>query len=121
MESLKDKIFKILHLDNLIDNVSGYVEARLDLYKLEIREDIARVLAKAMIYVTLGFFGFLLLIFFSVGLAHFLNHYFTETYAGFWIVGGIYGLVFLILLLFRKSIDRNFEERFMEMIKRKQK
>lgn len=121
MESIKDKIFKILHLDNLIDNASGYVEARLELYKIEIREDVAKVLSKALIYMTIGFFGFLLLIFFSVGLALFLNRYFAEAYIGFWIIGGIYGLAFLILLVFRKSINKDFEKHFMEMIKRKQK
>ena len=118
---LKDKIFKLLHLDNLIENVSGYMEARLDLYKIEIREDLAKVLARSVIYVGIAGFGFLVLMFLSIGLAHFLNRYFAETYAGFWIVAGIYGTGFLIFLIFRKSIDRNFEKHFVEMIKRKNK
>ncbi len=121
MENIKDKIFKFLHLDNLVDNASGYVEARLELYKMEIREDVAKVLSRAIIYMTIGFFGFLLLIFFSIGLAYFLNQYFAETYVGFWIVSGIYGLAFLIFLVFRKSMDKNFEKHFIEMIKRKHK
>ena len=40
---------------------------------------------------------------------------------GFWIVAGIYGLIFLIFIVFRRPIDRNFERHFMEMIKRKNK
>ena len=118
---IKDKIFKLLHLDNLIESVSGYLEARLDLYKIEIREDLAKVLARSVIYVAIAGFGFLVLMFLSIGLAHFLNRYFAETYAGFWIVAGIYGAGFLIFLIFRKSIDRNFEKHFVEMIKRKNK
>ena len=121
MESIKDRILKFFHLDGLVDSLSGYVEARLELYKMEIREDVAKVLSIAIVYLTVGLCGFLLLIFLSVGLAHYLNQYFTGSYAGYWIVAGIYGVVFLVFLVFRKSIDRNFERHFVEMIKRKHK
>ena len=77
MENLKDKIFKLLRLDNLMDNLSGYVETRLELYKLEIREDVAKVLSKALIYGFIAILGMLFLVFFSVGLAHFLNVFFA--------------------------------------------
>lgn len=121
MENLKDKILKLLRLDGLIDNLSGYVEARLELYKLEIREDIAKVLSKALVYLAITLFAFMFLMFFSVGLAQFLNRYFTEPSAGYWIVAGVYGVAFLVFLVFRKDIDKNFERHFMDIIKRKQK
>ena len=121
MDSLKDKIFKFLQIDNLVDNASGFVEARLELYKMEIREDVARILSKAIVYVAIGLFGFLLLLFFSVGLAHFISRYFGEAFAGYWVVAGFYGIVFLFFLIFRKSIDQSFEKHFTELIKRKPK
>ena len=121
MENLKDKIFKLLRLDNLMDNLSGYLESRLELYKLEIHEDVAKMLAKALLYGFATIMGILFLVFFSVGLAHFLNGFFTGVFVGYWIVAGIYATALLILVVFRKSIDRNFENHFMDMIKRKQK
>jgi uncharacterized membrane protein YqjE len=121
MENLKDKIFKLLRLDNLMDNLSGYVETRLELYKLEIGEDIAKVLSKVLIYAFIAVLGMLFLVFFSVGLAHFLNVFFAGAFVGYWIVAGIYGLALLIFMIFRKSIDRNFENHFMDIIKRKHK
>jgi len=121
MDNLKDKIFKFLRLDNLVEHMSGYVENRLELYKLEIREDVAKILSKAIIYCVLAVFGMLCLLFFSIGLAHFLNRYFTDEYAGYWIVAGLYGVAFLSFLVFRKVIDRNFEKHFVELIKRKAK
>jgi hypothetical protein len=42
MEGIKDTIFKFLRLDNLVDNLSGYLETRLELFKVEVREDVAR-------------------------------------------------------------------------------
>jgi uncharacterized membrane protein YqjE len=121
MENLKEKFFKLLRLDNLIDNLSGYLESRLELYKLEIREDLAKVLSKAIIYALMAMCGVLFLIFLSIGLAHFLNVYFASQYEGYWIVAGIYALALLVFIVFRKTVNENFERHFIEMIKRKQK
>ena len=121
MESLKDTVFKFLRLEGLMSSLTGYIESQIELFKLEIREDIAKAISKAIVFFALLLFGFLFLLFFSLGLAHYINSFFEEIYAGYWIVAGIYGLAFLIFLLFRKSIDRNFEKHFLEMIKRKDK
>ena len=121
MEDLKDKFFKLLHLDNLVENISGYVEKRLELYKLEITEDLVKVLSKVLNYCLVAILGIFCLMFFSIGLAHFLNRFFADATAGYWIVAGIYTLALLIFVLFRKSIDRNFENHFLNMIKRKHK
>jgi len=121
MENLKEKIFKLLRLDNLMDNLSGYVESRLELYKLEIREDVARVLSKALVYAFMAIFAILFLVFFSVGLAHFINGYFSVAFAGYWIVAGLYALALLGFVIFRKGLDKGIEKHFMELIKRKQK
>jgi hypothetical protein len=121
MDELKDKVFKLLRLDNLVEHLSGYLETRLELFKLEVREDVAKVLSKAIVYLMMAFFGILFLIFFSIGAAQLLNAFFPGGYAGYWIVAGIYGVAFLIFIVFKKSIDRSFEKHFMEMIRSKQK
>jgi uncharacterized membrane protein YqjE len=121
MDKVKEAIFKFLRLDNLMDHLSGYVETRLELYKMEIREDVAKVLSRTVFYGTMGLVGFLFLIFLSLGLAHFLNRFFSNPDAGFWIVAAIYGVAFLIFLVFRESIRKNFERHFIEMTKRKHK
>ena len=121
IEGLKEKLFKLLRIDNLMENLTGYAEARLELFKLEIREDVAKMLSKAIIYGILAIFGFLFLIFVSIGMAQFLNNFFSHPYVGSWIVAGVYGVAFLGLVVFRDSIDRAFEKRFLELIKRKSK
>ena len=121
MDNLKDTIFRFFKLDSIIGSLSGYVESRLELYKIEIREDIGRALSKAMVFAVLGFFGFLFLIFFSIGLAHFINYFTEASFLGYWIVAGIYGVTFLLIIIFKKDIDIIFEKRFIEMTKRKAK
>ncbi len=121
MEGIKDTIFKFLRLDNLIENISGYVEARIELLKIEIREDVAKVLARALMVLIIVLLAVLFLLFFSVGLAHFLNSFFAEPYLGYWIVAGIYGLPCLIFIIFRKQIGHSIEHRMMNIIKHKAK
>jgi len=119
LDSLKDTVFKFLKLENLISNLSGFIEARVELLKLEIQEDVARVLANALVYAAIMLFFFFLLIFLSVGLAHWIGTRTGASYIGYWAVAGIYGFVFAIFLVFRKTVSHNFEKHFSEMIRRK--
>jgi hypothetical protein len=121
MENIKDAILKFLKIDTLISNLSGYIEARISLFKMEMQEDIARVLAKSLVYVAMMFFAFLFLVFFSIGLAQYLNHFFADSFAGYWIVSGIYLLIFLFCLAFQKLLHKNIEKNFNEMFKHKEK
>ena len=119
--NIVESILKVLKLDSIVSTLTGYVEARFDLLKAEIREDVSRAVAKSLTIVAMLLVGFMFLVFFSIGLAYFLNRYFEDTFAGFWIVAGIYGFILLLLLLFRKSIHGYFEQQLAEMMKRKEK
>lgn len=120
MEGIKDTIFKFLRIDNLADNLTGYVETRIKLLKIEIKEDVTRVLSRGLVQSTLIFFGFLFLIFFSIGLAEYINTFFLNSFEGYWIVSAIYFAFFLIFLAFRKNINRKFEKYFSELINRRE-
>jgi uncharacterized membrane protein YqjE len=121
MEKISETILKFLRLDNFVQTLTGYVETRIALLKIEIREDIAKAIARGVVTLAILLIGFIFLIFFSIGLAHFLNQFFAVTYAGYWLVAGFYGLLFLLLILFRKDIHLYFERKLSEMIKHKGK
>ncbi len=119
MEGIKDTIFKFLRLDNLIANLSGLVETRIELIKIEIREDIAKVLARALMILIVVILALIFLLFLSIGFAHYLNTIFEKSHVGYWIVAGIYGIPCLIFIIFRKSISHSMETHLVHMIKRK--
>lgn len=121
MESIKETIFKFLRLDNLMGNLTGYVEARIELLKIEIKEDVAKVLASALMILIVAFLAFIFLLFLSFGLAHYLNTFFGKPQMGYWIVAGMYGVPCLIFVLFRKNIGHSMETHLMKMIKSKKK
>lgn len=120
MENIKDTVLKFLRINNLVDNLTGYVEARVKLMKIEIREDVANVLSKGLVHITMFFFAFLFLLFVSIGLANYINTLFVDSFTGYWILSGFYFLIFLILLIFRKSINQQFSKYFGEMIKKQE-
>ncbi|NJN42291.1 MAG: hypothetical protein HC811_08820 [Flammeovirgaceae bacterium] len=111
MEAIKDLIFRFLKVDKLIDHALGYVDDRVKLIKLEIREDVIKTLSSASIYALILFLGLSFLLFLSFGLALYLNQYYTESYPGFLIVSGIYLVLFLILLIFRKPLEIKIRNR----------
>lgn len=119
MDKIAESILKFLKLDSLVNHVTGYVEARIELMKVEIREDIAKTVARAIVVVTLILVGFLFLLFLSIGLAHFIIAQVQSAYVGYWSVAALYGTFFLLLFLFRKPIYDVFEKKLLEVIKHK--
>lgn len=119
MEKIKDTIFKFLRLENLMDNLTGYLEARVALIKIEIREEVVKVLSRGIILIFIIFLGSLFLLFMSLAAAQYLNMVFNSSYGGFLIVSCAYGALFALVMLLRKPIDRHFEKHLIELMKRK--
>lgn len=102
--SIKDILIKFFRLDSLTEDLSGYVEARVELLKIEVREEVAKALTRAMVIGAIVLLGVLCLLFVSLGAALFINQYFVDTYAGFFLVGGFYLILLLLSFGFRKKI-----------------
>lgn len=119
MEDIKDTILKFFRLDKLINSLTGYTESRIDLLKIEIREEVARVLASGLMVLIIVLLGLIFIFFLSIGLAHYLNSFYEKSQVGYWMVAGIYGLPCLIFVLFRKRISNAMETHLMNMIRRK--
>lgn len=118
--SLLEAIAKFFKLDTLKENLTGYVDARVQLLKLEVREDIAKVIRRTLVFGVILFLGFLSIIFLSLGFALFINRYFHESYVGFWIVGGFYFVLFILSITFKKKLFQNLENLFNERLKHKE-
>jgi len=118
-DSILESISKFLQLDKLKENLTGYVEARVELLKIEVREDVAKAITRALVFAVVIFLAFLFIIFFSLGLALFINRYFEENYLGFFIVGGFYLILFMLSLAFRNQLFHKLDSLFMERLNHK--
>jgi hypothetical protein len=117
MDSIKDRILKFLRLDGIISNLSGYVETRVALVKIEIREEVAGILSKALIMMVIFMVGFMVLLFLCIGTANYLNMVLESQFGGYMIIALFFGLLLLILLVFRKTFFRILGRQFEELIK----
>ena len=119
MENIKDRILKFLHLDEIIKNLSGYVETRVALVKLEIRDEVGGILSRGLMMMLIFMIGFLFLLFLSIGLAQYLNMLLESQFAGYLLVALFFGLILAVLLITRKSFFRMMENKFVELIKQR--
>ena len=115
---LKDSILKFLKLDSLIENLTGYVESRIELTKMEIREEIAKGLSKVALFMLMGAVFTLFVILISVAVAHLIAKS-VGAFGGFAIVAGFYLLLGLLLFAFKDAISEKLQDQIVENMKKK--
>ncbi len=113
----KESILKLLKLDGLVANLTGYVETRVELLKLEIREEIAKAIARMTVLVLVMATISLFILFFSVSVALLIGEY-LGFFEGFLIVSGFYLLVAILVLLMRKSLSDTMEKELLKKLKK---
>lgn len=115
---LKDSVLKFLKLDSLIENITGYVEARIELTKLELKEDAAKTLSKVLLFLLMGVVFTLFIVFISVAVANLIAEH-VGAFGGFAIVAGFYFLVSLLLYAFKDAIGEKLQGYLVEVMKKK--
>ena len=114
------KIKEALSLERWIENFEGYLDARIELAKFDIREALVGIMAKAVFIAGMAFFGLLALVCLNFGLAYWLNTLLNSSFAGFLLLGAFYLLLTLVIYLgkenpamqdkaeaaFRKALDQ---------------
>jgi len=115
---LKNSILKFLKLDGFVEILTGYLETRVELLKLEVKEDIAKALAKLLVIVVLVFACVCFVFFSSITLAFWLAQT-IGLIGGFGIVSFLYLVFVVILLLLQKPIGKSLEKKMLEIVKKK--
>ena len=100
---MENILFKFLKLDGLLEGIKGYIEARIQLFKLEMQEKASNVMATVIFIVMVAFCALMTLIFMSFALGFFLGHLLGNNYIGFLIIGLFY---MLILIVFAMNIGK---------------
>jgi len=89
--------------DSLISNLTGYLDTRIDIVKLEAQEKIKGVFVSSVHGVALGVLGFLFVIFGSIYLGLALNDALDSPSAGFGLVAALY---LVLAVLFFVGVDK---------------
>jgi hypothetical protein len=97
------KIKDVLSLDKLIENFEGYLDARIELVKYDLKELMVSVLTRSLIFLAMAVFGLAGLLCLNFALANLLNYLFENQFAGYFILSGIYFLITLVFYLNREN------------------
>jgi uncharacterized membrane protein YqjE len=111
-----DAILKLLKLDGLVNNLTAYVETRLEIIKLEVREEIARALARLSVLILVVASIALFILFLSVSVALWIGHYIGMV-EGFAIVTAVYFVLALLALTLRASISEALERKLLQKLR----
>ncbi|SKC76847.1 phage holin family protein [Ohtaekwangia koreensis] len=117
---IKESVLKFLKLDSLVQNLTGYVETKVELMKLEIKEDLAKGLSRVAVFIVLAFTFVLFIVFFSVAVAFKLGES-MGTFGGFAVVAGFYLLLAIVTFLSRENIFNKLEKELGELMTKKKK
>jgi hypothetical protein len=85
--------------DSLIGNLTGYLDTRIDLMRLEIQQKASTILVSTIHGATLAVLGLLFIIFVSIFAGLALNSALDSPFWGFGIVAGFYLLLLILVLV----------------------
>ena len=85
--------------DSLIGNLTGYLDTRIDLVRLELQQKVSGALVGTIHGATLALLGLLFLIFVSIFAGLALNDALNSDFWGFGIVAGFYLLLLVLVLV----------------------
>jgi len=102
--SEKKGLLNFLKLDSIIENLSGYVENKLEILKIELKEDGAYLASRLILLIFLCTLAFVILLFLSLAAGIVINLWLSSSYLGFIIIGGFYLLLLVLIIIFKNKL-----------------
>ena len=101
----------MLNINKLKETLSEYIKVRIELLKLDLAEQISKLLAQVVAYVVILIILGLVVSFFSMGIAYLINEQLQSNYLGFIIVAAFHSsiLIAIFVLLRTGKLKQLFE------------
>jgi uncharacterized membrane protein YqjE len=106
---------KLFDLDKLINTLTGYIETRIELLKIDAKESLSVVVTKIVTLSLISVVGIFILFFLFMGLSGLLNQLLESQYLGYLIVAGFFGLVLLAIVALKEKIGERIRARVSEI------
>ncbi|MCF6359473.1 MAG: phage holin family protein [Cyclobacteriaceae bacterium] len=95
------KLLNFLKIDSIFDDLIAIVEAKVELLKIELKEEAAKAATKIISAIFLGIMVFLIVLFLSITLATLLNELLDSRFWGFAIITAFYMLLLIAFKVFK--------------------
>ncbi|MBL3654937.1 phage holin family protein [Fulvivirga sediminis] len=119
----KKGLLHFLKVDNIIDHLTDFIESKVEVFKMELKEEIAALMSKAIVTVLLGLTASFFLFFLNIAIGYYLGYLLENIFYGFLIVSLFYLIVFIIFFLLRNQLGLRelIEKKLNELLKIKSK
>lgn len=119
--SLKATFSRVLGLENIKYALTGLIEAKLELKKIEFQEWLGTQLTNLIFWLIAAILSFILLIMASVLIAIGINSWLDSDWYGFAIITGIYLLLLILWMSNEQKAKRRIEDRVTKEVDEKMK
>lgn len=104
---MKEKQLNILNLDKLVEKLTKFIEIKLEIYELKVKEQLVIIISSFAILALIVSFGLFMIFFGSLAFGFYLNGVFESKFIGFLIVTLLYFVICIALILFKDKIITN--------------
>lgn len=87
----------------IIEKVEGYIETRIELIKLDAQVQLTEFVFSTVKILMLMMIAATVLFFINIALAMLINQMLESRYVGFLIMAGFYGIIFIIVYIYKDS------------------
>jgi len=114
----KKGILSFLNIDSIVDNLTGLVEKKVELFKIDLKEDAAKAGARIVVIAIMALSLFMAILFISIGLSFVIGNLLNSEMTGFFIMGGFYLLIILFFIFLNNvfKINKTLEKLIMDIL-----
>jgi hypothetical protein len=94
---MDNKFSNFFKFEGILDIVKGYVDAKIQLFKLDVQEKASNIIATLFFILLLLFSFLMMLVFSSLALGHYLNTLFDSEWMGFAALALFYLFMMMIM------------------------
>ena len=109
-------LLKFLKIEGIANSLTALIESKIELAKVEFKEELSVILSKMLISFILLIIGLFFLLFSSIALAFYIGSLFDKQFIGFSIVSSAYLLIFAILYFTRGGLK--LHDYFVKMLRK---
>jgi hypothetical protein len=92
-----------ISIKSLLEKSQDYLETKIEIARLKTISKSSDILSTIVVLISVIILGILFFLFICIGLALWIGHLVGYAFGGFFIMGGFYGIVLLLIYLFREK------------------
>ena len=103
-------------IEELSDKLKSYVDTRYDLIVLNTSDKISTIGSQFIAYLLIGILSLLFIVLTSIALSLYISSIYGSSFIGFFAVGGMYLLLTILLIAFKKQVTNPFRNKILRAV-----